>query len=317
MRARIDASLGPVWEANHVWLIFIVVYLWGGFPRALAAITTTLAVAFALVGLGAVFRGGAFVFRKSSTTLAGARLHGIVFAVSSLLISSSAPSPGRWQGAASPSVATTPCGPGPARSPCRVASSRSSPVHSWPPPSWPPTPNGSGEVALAAAFRRRALGTGVVTGSTALLAAATIGSAAPALADGLRGRAGPLVVSAIAGLSVVIDLRAGRFEPARSAAFAAVGAIVAGVAQYPAILVGSAEIKDVAGPRDLQPRPLHPTVAGREHPGPCSPPESRPTPNRAPATTSLSNGATPEASKPPCLGCNADSPVLTGFGHGR
>jgi cytochrome d ubiquinol oxidase subunit II len=250
MRGRIDASLGPVWEANHVWLIFILVYLWGGFPRAFAAITTTLAVPFAIVGLGVVFRGGAFVFRKSSATLAGARLHGVVFAVSSLVTPF-------FLGTIAGAVAGG-----------RVPLGGGDPLRSWTGPLslaggmlavltcsflaatlLAADAQRSGEAALSAAFRRRALAVGVVTGTAALLAAATIGASAPALAAGLRGRAAPLVVlSAIAGLSALVDLRAARLERARWAAFAAVGSIVAGwgVAQYPAILVGSADISDVA-----------------------------------------------------------------------
>ncbi len=79
-RRQIDRSIGPVWEANHVWLIFVIVMLWTGFPRAFSAIMTTLAVPWSLAGLGIVFRGGAFVFRKSSPTYGQAQLHGAVFA---------------------------------------------------------------------------------------------------------------------------------------------------------------------------------------------------------------------------------------------
>ena len=84
-RRQIDRSIGPVWEANHVWLIFVIVMLWTGFPRAFSAIMTTLAVPWSLAGLGIVFRGGAFVFRKSSPTYSQAQLHGVVFAASSVV----------------------------------------------------------------------------------------------------------------------------------------------------------------------------------------------------------------------------------------
>lgn len=250
MRARIDHSLGPVWEANHVWLIFILVYLWGGFPRAFAAIMTTLAVPFAFVGLGVVFRGGAFVFRKSSSTLAGARLHGIVFAVSSLVTPF-------FLGAIAGAVAGG-----------RVPLSGGDPLTSWTGPLslvggvlavltcsflaatlLAADSQRAGDAALAAAFRRRALGAGAVTGAATLLAAATIGFSAETLADGLRGRAAALVVfSAAAGAVAMADLWAGRLARARWGAFAAVAAVVTGwgVAQYPAILVGSADIADVA-----------------------------------------------------------------------
>ena len=85
VRRQIDHSIGPVWEANHVWLIFVIVMLWTGFPRAFQAMISTLAIPWSLVGLGVVFRGGAFVFRKSSSTYLEARLHGVMFGISSVL----------------------------------------------------------------------------------------------------------------------------------------------------------------------------------------------------------------------------------------
>src|SRR3954471_13598713 len=53
MRTLIDHSIGPVWEANHVWLIYVLVMWWTGFPTAFAAATTTLFIPLmlALAGL--------------------------------------------------------------------------------------------------------------------------------------------------------------------------------------------------------------------------------------------------------------------------
>ncbi|WP_324273161.1 cytochrome d ubiquinol oxidase subunit II [Blastococcus brunescens] len=56
-RHLIDEALGPVWEANHVWLIFCLVMLWTGFPQAFAAIMTTLYIPLGLAALGIVARG--------------------------------------------------------------------------------------------------------------------------------------------------------------------------------------------------------------------------------------------------------------------
>ena len=53
-REVIDHSIGPVWEANHVWLIFVFVVLWTGFPEAYASITLTLFVPLTLAALGIV-----------------------------------------------------------------------------------------------------------------------------------------------------------------------------------------------------------------------------------------------------------------------
>lgn len=62
-RAVIDRALAPIWEANHVWLILVVVLLFVGFPRAFATITTALHIPLTVLLLGIVLRGSAFVFR--------------------------------------------------------------------------------------------------------------------------------------------------------------------------------------------------------------------------------------------------------------
>ena len=64
-RAVIDHSIAPVWEANHVWLIFIFVVLWTSFPEAYASITLTLFVPLTIAAFGIVLRGSSFAFRKS------------------------------------------------------------------------------------------------------------------------------------------------------------------------------------------------------------------------------------------------------------
>src|SRR5215472_8619984 len=64
-RALIDHSIGPVWEANHVWLIFCLVVLWTGFSIAFQSIMLTLFVPLTLAALGIVARGSGFAFRKS------------------------------------------------------------------------------------------------------------------------------------------------------------------------------------------------------------------------------------------------------------
>jgi cytochrome d ubiquinol oxidase subunit II len=64
-RAQIDHSIGPVWEANHVWLIFSLVVLWTAFPEAFGAVMTTLYIPLALAALGIVLRGSGFAFRHA------------------------------------------------------------------------------------------------------------------------------------------------------------------------------------------------------------------------------------------------------------
>ncbi len=84
-RALIQRSLTPVWEANHVWLIFILVVLWTAFPPAFSAVFSTLYVPIALAAFGIVLRGAGFAFRKSIEGLSGRRAMGATFALSSVL----------------------------------------------------------------------------------------------------------------------------------------------------------------------------------------------------------------------------------------
>jgi cytochrome d ubiquinol oxidase subunit II len=85
VRALVDHSIGPVWEANHVWLIYVLVFWWTAFPRAFAAVTTTLYLPLALALLGIVLRGASFAFRKYAATLRLAQAFGAVFATSSVV----------------------------------------------------------------------------------------------------------------------------------------------------------------------------------------------------------------------------------------
>ena len=79
-REVIDHSIGPVWEANHVWLIFIFVVLWTGFPEAYASITLTLFVPLTLAAFGIVLRGSSFAFRKTVFRTRDRRNFGAAFA---------------------------------------------------------------------------------------------------------------------------------------------------------------------------------------------------------------------------------------------
>jgi cytochrome d ubiquinol oxidase subunit II len=84
-RELLERSIGPVWEANHVWLIFVLVYLWTAFPEAFVSIMTTLYIPMMLAGFGIVLRGSSFAFRKWASRLTYRRMFGIAFAASSLV----------------------------------------------------------------------------------------------------------------------------------------------------------------------------------------------------------------------------------------
>ncbi len=62
-RALIAQAIGPIWEANHVWLILVVVILFTAFPPAFATIATALHIPLTLLLIGIVLRGSAFTFR--------------------------------------------------------------------------------------------------------------------------------------------------------------------------------------------------------------------------------------------------------------
>src|SRR5262245_11767597 len=88
-RKAIANAMGPVWEANHVWLIFVIVILFTAFPTVYAALSIALFIPFHLVLLGIVLRGAAFVFRAySPRTGAGSsaqRTWGVVFGAASII----------------------------------------------------------------------------------------------------------------------------------------------------------------------------------------------------------------------------------------
>ncbi|MFJ9870429.1 cytochrome d ubiquinol oxidase subunit II [Streptomyces sp. NPDC101165] len=84
-RWLIDHAMEPVWEVNNVWLIFVLVVMWTGFPVFFQQVFTTMWLPLTLAALGIVLRGAGFALRKPARRLAGRRLYGAVFAVASLL----------------------------------------------------------------------------------------------------------------------------------------------------------------------------------------------------------------------------------------
>src|SRR4051794_1670924 len=84
-RELVDWAIGPVWEANHVWLIFMLVVLWTGFPSAFEAIFSTLFIPLSLAALGIVLRGSGFAFHHSAQRAGRRELAETVFGLSSVL----------------------------------------------------------------------------------------------------------------------------------------------------------------------------------------------------------------------------------------
>ena len=71
IREHAHHSMAPVWEANHVWLIFVLVVVWTGYPGAFASMASTLGVALTAAGLGIILRGVAYALRTATTSEAG------------------------------------------------------------------------------------------------------------------------------------------------------------------------------------------------------------------------------------------------------
>ncbi len=261
-RALIQRSLTPVWEANHVWLIFILVVLWTAFPPAFSAVMTTLYVPIALAAVGIVLRGSGFAFRKSIEGLSGRRIAGATFAISSLLTPF-------FMGTVVGAVAA---GNVP-------AAGSGAPFSSW----LEPLPLFTGAMFVASGaylaavflvgdarragdgelqryFARRALGAAAVAGAFAALGLVELHAEARYVFDRLTAEGLPLVVlSALCGLGVlVLLLRAARgplAAPSRLLRPLAAGAVVAviwgwGVAQFPYLLPASLTISAGAAPAD-------------------------------------------------------------------
>ena len=72
VREHAHHSLAPVWEANHVWLIFVLTVFWTAYPIAFESIASTLAVALFIAALGIIFRGAAYALRSGASSATGA-----------------------------------------------------------------------------------------------------------------------------------------------------------------------------------------------------------------------------------------------------
>ena len=85
-RELIADSIAPIWEANHVWLIIVVVMLFTAFPSAFSTIGIVLHIPISLILIGIVMRGSAFVFRSyGSRTKERRRTWGLAFAIASTI----------------------------------------------------------------------------------------------------------------------------------------------------------------------------------------------------------------------------------------
>ena len=68
LRDHVHESMAPVWEANHVWLIFVLTVFWTGYPTAFGSIASTLSIPLFIAGLGIIFRGAGYALRSGTRT---------------------------------------------------------------------------------------------------------------------------------------------------------------------------------------------------------------------------------------------------------
>ena len=238
-------AMGPVWEANHVWLIFVLVECWTAYPSAFGSITSTLAIPLFVAAVGIVLRGTTYALRSQLETGRGPRAVERVFAFSSILVPFAL---GTVVGA----IAS-------GRVP--VGNARGDRLTSWLNPTsvligalavaagaylaavyLAADARRLGEAALERDFRARALAAGIVAGALALAGLLVVREDVPALWHGLTRSGGLAMVclSAAAGITTLALVARNRFGPARAFAALAVAAIIAGwaIAQEPRFLPG-------------------------------------------------------------------------------
>jgi cytochrome d ubiquinol oxidase subunit II len=245
LREQTFHAMAPVWEANHVWLIFVLVVCWTAYPVAFGSIFSTLAIPLFVAAVGVIFRGTAYALRSGNPSPRQDSAIGVVFSLSSILTPFAL-------GAAVGGIAS-------GRVP--VGNAGGDLVSSW----VNPTSLLIGAIAVATsaymaavflaadaarqgegdmtrAFRHRAAIAGVVAGALALAGLAVLREDARALFDGLTEGGGlvALALSGAAGLTTLALVARRSYEPARYSAAIAVAAIIAGwgLAQAPTFLPG-------------------------------------------------------------------------------
>jgi cytochrome d ubiquinol oxidase subunit II len=238
-------AMAPVWEANHVWLIFVLTVVWTAYPAAFGSIASTLSIPLFIAGVGIVMRGGAYALRAGTRTPGEQRRVDTVFALSSVL---------------TPFALGTVIG-AIASERVHVGNPGGSLVTSWLNPTsiaigvlavasgaytsavfLSGDAERQGDHALADRFRARALGAGLAAGAAALAGLIVLHFDAERIFRRLTQGVGlpALVASVIAGIATLALVWRRRYEPARYLASVAVAATIAGwaLAQNPVFLQG-------------------------------------------------------------------------------
>jgi cytochrome bd ubiquinol oxidase subunit II len=245
IREHTHNSMAPVWEANHVWLIFVLTVTWTAYPAAFGSIASTLSIPLFLAGIGIVLRGASYALRAGASSPRETRLIDTVFSLSSILTPFAL-------GAAVGAIAAR-------RVP--VGNAAGQLFSSWTGPTsiligalavasaaylaavyLAADAARQGEAMLERRFRTRALAAGLLAGAIAIAGLFVLHADAHPLYRGLlEGDGRPaLAISVLAGCAALALVWADRFELARYTAALAVAAIVAGwaLAQQPLLLPG-------------------------------------------------------------------------------
>jgi cytochrome bd ubiquinol oxidase subunit II len=254
-RALVADSIAPIWEANHVWLIVVVVVLFTAFPPAFAMLGTVLHIPLTVMLAGIVLRGSAFVFRSYGTR-ARSRW-GTTFAVASIVTP-------LQLGVVVGAIATGAV----ADAAARIGSGSFAEIFVAPWAAAFPVSTGLFALALFAFlaatyltvdaeddalrddFRARALAAAATVFVCAAAALMCARSAAPRLAIGVAGALVIQVATGIAAVTAIASLWRRRFRAARVAAAAQVSLILWGwlLAQYPYVVPTALSIRDAAAP---------------------------------------------------------------------
>lgn len=257
VREHAHESMAPVWEANHVWLVLILVLMWTNYPEAFASIVSTLSIPLFVAGLGIVLRGAAYALRSGTSGGRELRIVDGAFSLASIL---------------TPFALGTVIG-GIASGRVPVGNAQGDPWTSW--LNATSLTIGALSVALSAylaavylaadaarhgdaelegAFRSRALGAGVVAGVAAAAGLVVLRDDVRPLFDDLVSGGGlaALIVSAAAGGATLVLVFTRRYEPARYSAAVAVAAVIAGwaIAQSPMLLPGRLTVEQAAASHD-------------------------------------------------------------------
>ena len=246
LRDQAHESMAPVWEANHVWLIFVLTVTWTAYPSAFGSIASTLSIPLFIAAIGIILRGAAYALRVGTRSAREQRSIDRVFAISSIL---------------TPFALGTMVG-GIASRRVPVGNAAGHLFSSWLNPTSiligvlavatsaylaavflaADARRGQRDLDLEDSLRRRALAAGVMTGALAITGLLVIRSDARPLYHGLLHSAGlaGLLVSLLAGGLTLELIRRRLFELARYSAALAVAGVVAGwaLAQSPTLLPG-------------------------------------------------------------------------------